>query len=594
MKRLLAILSVLLLLCIPVLSLASGTETPPPEVLALKPGQAHDLRGYISFTLPDGAVESFWLDYGGFMDGFRCENGEWSIQSQVSPVDGTWDAQLVRHDPTVLHANGSQYQDALGFDILCRKTGNRLSYHYNGKAFVLCGWENPSAYAGTVMLNGLTANYYPTGSNQPEGSYRLGEFTDTLLMSFEDLPFTPAEAASMAAITEGAVADAYPGYALHWYESFNANAEAYACYSRIENGLLYVKRVNFYKEKQPFEVDLMPVPLAPALLEKLATEPFEQLLNLSGQSALFCTDATVDPACIAVAGRIVDSDLQQKALLLLVEDAQGTRRLQVVSRVGESYTAKSTRPLPDGAWLDVFHAGDGNVLIEWMEEHDGQPEECYASYSQLPDGTWQLESVAHGGQEDAIYSLCFCGPRLEYSLCSSDGILMGTIPDSGLFSADLRALPTVDQLAVRLDRSGWAKVNNPDPADRLHLRTQPTQTADSLGRFYNGTPVRVLEEKGEWCRVEIGLDGRLTGWMMKQYLAFGESMDAVACAFPQQVLRDRYDGQKLYTSKAMEAQTTLDGEMWVVGIAEGDLYVLLTPDGGTAYAPIAWFFEGNG
>ena len=68
-------------------------------------------------------------------------------------------------------------------------------------------------------------------------------------------------------------------------------------------------------------------------------------------------------------------------------------------------------------------------------------------------------------------------------------------------------------------------VNNPNPADRLHLRVSPERGATSLGKFYNGTPVRVLEERGDWVQVEIGLDGNLTGWMMKKYLAFGEAMD---------------------------------------------------------------------
>ncbi len=591
MRKHLMLLTLLLAMLVPVL--ATATETPPPEVLALN-GEADRLIGYLSFLLPDGSTVSFCLDQGGFMDGYRCENGEWSIHSQVSPVDGTWDAQMVRHDTAAVHADGSHYQDDLGFDILCRKTGNRLSYHYNGSEFVLCGWENPSAYAGTVLLHGLTASFYPTGASQPEGSYRLGEFSDSLLMSFEDLPFTPAQAQAMAAITEAAVADRYPGYTLRYYESYNANAAAYACYSRIENGLLHVKRVGFSWENAPAEADCMPVPLSPVLLEKLEAEPFDQLLNISGQTSLFDTEAAVDTDQIPVSGRIVESDLQSCGLLLLVEDVQGTRRLQLISREDGSYRSRSTRPLPAGAWLDVFHAGEGEVFVCWMEEADGKPLECYASFAVAADGTWQLGYITHGWQDDTGYSLCHCGPRLEYSVCSSNGIMVGTLPGSELFSVDLPALPTVDRLASELDRSGWAKVNNPDPADRLHLRTQPDRAAESLGRFYNGTPVQVLEQQGEWCRVQIGVDGRLTGWMMKEYLAFGDQMDAVDCAFPEQVLLGQYEGQPLYASKKLDDRTMLEGELWVVGLADGGLYVLLTPDGGTAYAPISWFFEGNG
>ncbi len=583
-----------LLLLVPALALSSGyTDTPPKEVVALA-GNPLELDDYISFQLPDGSIESFWLNRYGYLIGFRCEAGEWSIQSQVFPVDGTWDVQLVRHDPAAILADGSHYQDALGFDILCRKTGNRLSYHYNTAEFVLCGWENPSAYQGAVILNGLTANYYPNGAARPEASCILGEHSNSLAMCFDDLPFTPAQGRAQAAITEAAVTAAYPGYTLRYYEAYNANSEAWACYSRIEDGLLHVKRVGFTDAAAPAEEDLMPVPLSLALVEKLETEDFNQLLNISGYSSLFRTEAALDATRIPLEGRILDSDLHRQGLLLLVEDEQGTRRLQWVTDDGAGYQLQSTQPLPKGAWLDVFHAEDGSVIIYWTEEIAGKNRECYATYAVMPDGLWQLGYVMHGGRDDAGYSVCYCGPRTEYSAASSNGILVGTLPGSELFSADIAALPTVDQLAAVLDRSGWAKVNNPNPADRLHLRTQPDKDAASLGKFYNGTPVQVLEERGSWCRVQIGTDGRLVGWMMKKYLVFGENMDGIDCAFPELVLRDMYERQPMYASAAKEGQTHLDGEIWVVGVAEGNLYVLLTPQGGTAYAPMDWFFEGNG
>jgi hypothetical protein len=68
----------------------------------------------------------------------------------------------------------------------------------------------------------------------------------------------------------------------------------------------------------------------------------------------------------------------------------------------------------------------------------------------------------------------------------------------------------------------------------------------------------------------------------------------VDCAFPGLVLREEYDGQPMYASPAKEGQAVLDGEMWVAGIAGEDLYVILTPEGSTTYAPVEWFFEGNG
>ena len=145
-----------------------------------------------------------------------------------------------------------------------------------------------------------------------------------------------------------------------------------------------------------------------------------------------------------------------------------------------------------------------------------------------------------------------------------------------------------------MDQTGWAKVNNPNPADRLHLRVKPDRDSTSLGKFYNGTPVQVIREEGDWCQVMIGTDGRLVGWMMKKYLAFGDQMDDVRCAFPQKELRTEYRDHTLYTSMSMKELTVIEGKLWIAGVAEGNLYVILTSVGQTAYAPMDWFWEGNG
>lgn len=63
---------------------------------------------------------------------------------------------------------------------------------------------------------------------------------------------------------------------------------------------------------------------------------------------------------------------------------------------------------------------------------------------------------------------------------------------------------------------GYAVVNNPNPADRLNLREAPSQDAYSLGKYYNGVAVQVLETEGDWARVCVG---GTVGYMMRRYLA---------------------------------------------------------------------------
>jgi len=63
----------------------------------------------------------------------------------------------------------------------------------------------------------------------------------------------------------------------------------------------------------------------------------------------------------------------------------------------------------------------------------------------------------------------------------------------------------------------YAVVNNPDMADRLNLRQEPSTGAKSLGKYLNGVVVRVLENVNDrWAKVQVG---DVTGYMMREYLA---------------------------------------------------------------------------
>lgn len=62
-----------------------------------------------------------------------------------------------------------------------------------------------------------------------------------------------------------------------------------------------------------------------------------------------------------------------------------------------------------------------------------------------------------------------------------------------------------------------AVVNNPKQAERLHLRKEASYSAESLGRYYNGTRVEVLEKGTDWTFVRIGI---LEGYMRTEYLDF--------------------------------------------------------------------------
>lgn len=82
--------------------------------------------------------------------------------------------------------------------------------------------------------------------------------------------------------------------------------------------------------------------------------------------------------------------------------------------------------------------------------------------------------------------------------------------------------------AVQISRS--ATVDNPNSIDRLNLRTQPSQDAPTLGKYYSGTVVEVLEnDQNGWTKVRCY---NLEGYMMTKYLAFGQEQSKVGHAMP--------------------------------------------------------------
>ena len=58
---------------------------------------------------------------------------------------------------------------------------------------------------------------------------------------------------------------------------------------------------------------------------------------------------------------------------------------------------------------------------------------------------------------------------------------------------------------VGLAMNDGAVVNNPNPQDRLHLRAKPSMPSQSFGKYYNGTPVKIIEYRtDDWVKVVVG------------------------------------------------------------------------------------------
>lgn len=97
----------------------------------------------------------------------------------------------------------------------------------------------------------------------------------------------------------------------------------------------------------------------------------------------------------------------------------------------------------------------------------------------------------------------------------------------------------------------YGVVNNPDPKDRLHLRVSPNSSSQSLGKYYNGVTVQILEKGNGWVKVRIG---NLDGYMDSSFLLMDAPDGSVAPAMP--VVRVESSSGKKLNLRAGQSQKT--------------------------------------
>lgn len=297
-------------------------------------------------------------------------------------------------------------------------------------------------------------------------------------------------------------------------------------------------------------------------------------------------------------GLTVDGiDLHRSELILLLTQPDSPSTLRIATWNGQSYDFVDNHTLPAGTSLDSSHIDEDGRVGFWYPYT--AEEWTYAEFRRGVGGWWNLASSHNGVAFHASWAGISNDPFALRHL------RVGTYSWGDLRTIDVAAIPLDFDLALSFrSTKGWAVVNNPNPEDRLHLRTKPDKDAASLGKFYNGTPVIVLETKGAWNRVQIGLDG-LEGWMMTQYLAFGDAMDKVASAYPELAFSDAEDAVPVHAvlrepqnnasvAWVMDAAVRGVYDWALIGVSGDQWYILMDELGRVGYVPQAWFSPGNG
>lgn len=171
-----------------------------------------------------------------------------------------------------------------------------------GKGFLISGWYK-QGYDGEVMVQEGIAGYYPAGSTEPEAQVDLS-FMLPYMPSMERLPATPQEAAGRAGIAQTAVAERFPGYTLRYYEHVYGDfTYAQAAYSRVEDGVLYIKWAKFWADqKAPQVEDCMPCPCLRSCFPGWKPRILMPCSNGSSYSSLFLTEAGLDTSRIPCGG----------------------------------------------------------------------------------------------------------------------------------------------------------------------------------------------------------------------------------------------------------------------------------------------------
>lgn len=587
-----------LLLCLfiaPCPAKADAFETLPAEVqqLFLSEYSQEDVADTLTFSLANGQTCCMILNHFGWLYGYFTQGDGYVLNycnSNLANV-GTESLQLVRHTSSGLQPDGSAYTKTPGFDIW-NGEGCRMSFCFSegDQGFDFVGYRGEhSDYDVMVSPGGdemVQLAFYRDG--QLDSRFRV---YDSLfrMPGLTELPAQPEQARLLEAVSPERLAARQEGYTLRWYSSDGVLEDTMVetAYSKVESGFLTVRWVTYQAGGAILsELTSFPVPLSKEFQQKLETEPFNQLMSL-GYSSEFSTDDFLDPSLLPVSGKILQNHLQSEVLLLLTEDETGKRLIEITQDENGVYAIRRSPVLPSDIWLDTFHAGESDLLLDWNQQ-DHQ-----AGFRRAFNGQWRLSWLTCYGENEDLncsFGLNTC------TLIDTDTMKVGTLPFDP-FADDLTALPsTLEELNARLDRTDLAVVCNPDPNDRLHLRTKPSREVDSLGKFWNGTPVRVLGERDGWCQVAIGTDGRLTGWMLKKYLVTGLKMDQVTPCFSQQILREDEAETKtpIYTDLTLTEQYCTHSIWHLMGVVNDWLYVVVTDEGETGYAPMEWFFDGNG
>ena len=151
-----------------------------------------------------------------------------------------------------------------------------------------------------------------------------------------------------------------------------------------------------------------------------------------------------------------------------------------------------------------------------------------------------------------------------------------------------------------IDWSTLATPAHSDPETTTELLSEAGNEDTVLGRFYDGTPLFILEQGEEWTKVKIGHGediGVMTGWMRTQDLIFGDDTLHVE----REAIRIRSEqvlipaAETFIGSRAGQITDEQFNSCLVIGETDQGLVIAYyLPDGDVGMIPMSSLGNGNG
>ncbi len=260
--------------------------------------------------------------------------------------------------------------------------------------------------------------------------------------------------------------------------------------------------------------------------------------------------------------------------------------------VGSVYNQNSgfarteSAPLPEGTQF-----GDENFIGSL---YIGQ--RLDVNVSPFADGTWGVGFIyskdADSGEKNIDMGQNWVGDGSG----QFEARIYGDHPWSDVRTIDWSSLPaTLPDALKAVDTSSWAVVSNPDSADTLNLRAAAGSDAESLGSYYNGTPVKILGYSGDWAQVDVF---GIAGWMMTKYLAVGGDMTGILSAAPTFTFLDGTAENALYdrAENGAEIARLYSRDNFIVAgiVGDGWYHVWFPVEGLAGYIRQELLWPGNG